>query len=157
MPLLLLVALACSGKDQHSDSPEPVPTEGTLAFTFRIDTDWMDAMEEPPVGSFWGDIFLSSQVTGAGPDEGAEVLGSIYVELVDLTPDGGPSEVLFTSEALPVGEVTVLGFLDSDANSTEDDRGPDDKDPVTLPNDNEFDVVGGEETVAEIFFGLLNP
>ncbi|MFT4978473.1 MAG: hypothetical protein ACI8S6_004383, partial [Myxococcota bacterium] len=31
------------------------------------------------------------------------------------------------------------------------------KDPVTLPTQNDFDVIGGEETTVEVFFGFLNP
>jgi hypothetical protein len=65
--------------------------------------------------------------------------------------------VLFTTGALPVGEVTILGFIDSDGNADPDAPSPDAKDPVTLPSDNEFDVIGGQETTVEVYFGLINP
>ncbi len=159
--LILLLALACADKGgEETGSPTETgdtgPTEGTLALTFAMDPDYIEIMDEEPVGRFWGSFWKDEEVTGAGPDEGAESLGDIYVESVDLAPDGGPTEVLFTSDALS-GAVVVLGFVDSDGNADPKAPDPDDKDPVTLPGDNEFEVVPGEETVIQVYFGFLNP
>ncbi len=161
--LLLILALACADKDgegvETGETGEAVDTgsaEGTLLLTFAMDPDYMAIMDEEAVGSFWGSFWRDEDVSGVGPAEGAEDLGGIYVETVDLRPDGGPTEVLFTSEALS-GAVVVLGFVDSDGNADPENPDPDDKDPVTLPGDNEFEVIPGEETVIQVFFGLLNP
>ena len=102
--------------------------------------------------SIWGD-----EVSSIGPEEGAEALADLYVENVILPTDGSPTEVLLQLEDLPVTEVVVLGFLDSDGNADPADPSPDSKDPVTLPSDNDFDVIGGEQTEVSIFFGFLNP
>jgi len=166
--LLLILALGCSGKDagETAETGETGETgdtgplgEGTLALTFSMDPDYIDVMPEgeEPVGPFWGQFWYSDEVTSAGPEDGAEALGDIYVETVDLRPSGDPTGVLFTSDALPATEICVLGFLDSDGNADTDSPDPDDKDPVTLPGDNRFDVVADSETTVSVYFGLLNP
>jgi hypothetical protein len=153
---LLLVMLGCGDKDTAAtDSGGGSATEGTLALTFRIDSDYQAQMDEAATGTFYGAYWLADEVTSLGPEEGAVSLGSIEVSL-DLTADN-PSTVLLTSPALPAVEVVILGFLDSDANADPSDPSPDTKDPVTLPTQNDFDVVGGEETTVEVFFGFLNP
>lgn len=161
--LLLLLALGCAGKDEETgetaetgETGEVTEGPGTLALTFAIDPDYKDIMEEPATGSFYGSFWRDEDVSGAGPADGAEDLGGIYVETVDLEPDGGPSAVLFTSGELS-DTVVVLGFLDSDANADPENPDPDKKDPVTLPGQNEFVVVPGEETTIQVFFGFLNP
>ena len=159
--LLLLAAAGCAADDDDSaEEPTPEPTLsgfGTLAISFGIDEHWRDGMDEPAVGPFWGTIYRSEQVTAAGPDDGAEELGSVHVETVDLTGDTLSTDVVFHSGDLPAGWVTILGFLDSDGNSTEEDRGPDARDPVTLPNRNEFEVLSDVESPAQIWFSFLNP
>lgn len=166
--LLLFLALGCSGKDtgETGDTGETAETgdtgpvgEGTLALTFSMDPDYIDAMPEgeEPVGPFWGEFWRSDEVTSVGPDADAESLGDITVETVDLRPSGDPTTVLFTSDTLPAIEVCILGFLDSDGNADPDSPDPDDKDPVTLPSDNRFDVVADSETTVSVYFGLLNP
>ncbi len=165
---LLLFAMAAAllagcppvGDDDDSaagDDDDAAPTTGTLAVSFRIDEDWAAEMDEPAIGGFWGSIYLSEQVSGIGPDDDAEVLGDIHVETVDMTGDDFTTGVLHVTDELPAGWVVILGFVDSDGNSTEDDRGPEDGDPVTLPNDNQFEVIAGEESPAEVFFNFLNP
>ena len=159
------LGLGCAGSKPDTGGAgdgdtAPAPTEGTLALRFAIDADYAAQLAdigEAPRGTFYGSFWRGDEVTGTGPVDGATDLGAIEVAGIDLSPDGAASEVLFTSGALPVGEVVVLGFLDTDANSTAADRGPDAKDPVTLPSDNDFDVVGDETTEARVFFGLLNP
>ena len=160
-PLLALL-IACSGSpDKDSATPTgttpPTSGEGTLALTFRMDADQMTNMQEPAIGTFYGSFWRGSEVSSLGPDDGAEDLGGIEVTGIDLTVGGGPTGVLFVSGPLPAEEVVVLGFLDTDGNADPNDLGPDSKDPVTLPNDNDFDVVGDAETTVEVYFGLLNP
>jgi hypothetical protein len=165
-PFLLILTLgACTGKsdaDSGADTggvgtggTEPGPVTGRLALSFGLDVDHQALMEEDAVGPFWGSFYNADDVTGVGPNDGAVALGSIHVEEIDLRE--GPTTVLFTSEDLTATKVVVLGFLDSDGNATPGDEGPDDKDPVTLPGDNRFTLVGGETAEVQVWFGLLNP
>lgn len=166
MTVLLALVLACSGKttDDTADSKAPADDSasegvGRLSLRFAIEPDYLPILEshgELPSGAFYGSFWRGDQVTGAGPDEGAEDLGGIELELVDLSPEGGPTAVLMTSEDLPATEIVVLGFLDTDNNGAET-HDPDEGDPVTLPADNDFDVVAGANTEVTVFFGLLNP
>lgn len=171
IPLLLLALSACTGKtadtaadtagaadgtdgaDGTADVDQPVT--GRLALTFAIDPDYRDLMQEEAIGPFWGSFYDADDVTGAGPNDGAEAIGSITVEEVDVR--GEATAVLFTSDDLTAVKVTVLGFLDSDGNADPDSPDPDEKDPVTLPAENEFRLVEGETTEVEVFFGLLRP
>ena len=154
LPLVLLTACG-DGSSEDTAGGEATATTGTLALTFRIDSDYRDGMDEPAIGDFHGAFWRGSDVTSLGPDAGAEDLGDIFVGGLDLT--GDPSPVMFRSGELPIEEVVVLGFLDSDGNADPDSPDPDSKDPVTLPNDNDFDVIGGVETEVEVFLGFLNP
>jgi len=157
--VIALALFACTGTDPAPDTGAAIDTavgEGTLALSFAIHPDWHDAMDEPAVGTFYGSFWRGDEVTGVGPDDGAEDLGGIVVEGIDLT-SGEPTDVLFVSEALPAIEVVVLGFLDSDENADPNDPDPDDKDPVTLPSDNDFDLVADTELQAEVYFAFLNP
>lgn len=169
-PFLLILALgACTGKSDADSGPAsrsedsgmgtggagPGPVTGRLALSFGLDVDHQALMEEDAIGPFWGSFYNADDVTGVGPNDGAVALGSIHVEELDLRD--GPSTVLFTSEDLTATKVVVLGFLDSDGNATPGDEGPDDKDPVTLPGDNRFTLVGGETAEVQVWFGLLNP
>lgn len=163
--LLLILALACTDKG-GDDTGTPAetgetgetgePGEGTLAITFAMDADYIAIMDEEPVGRFWGVVWRSEDVTSIGPGEDAVGLADVYVEEVDLRPDGATTAVLAITGPIPAIEVCILGFMDSDANATEDPD-PDEGDPVTLPGDNRFDVVADAETTVEVYFGLLNP
>ena len=174
---LVFGVAACSGsKTEPSETEDTGPTttpdtddtdpptgsteEGvfTLAVRFAIDPDYVPSMDEPPVGRFWGDVYRTSEVSGIGPNPDAEALIGISVlDDITLPEDGSPTDVLITVEATGPNSITILGFLDSDANADVAGPGPDDKDPVTLPGDNAFDVTLGAETEVTVFFGLLNP
>lgn len=150
---------ADSGADSGADT-DATATTGTLAVRFRIDDDWGDAVladGESLVGNYWGDFYRSDDVTGIGPNEGAVALASIQATDVDLTDYTNGTEVLITLEDVPAGWVTALGFFDSDGNADVNSPNPDSGDPVTLPNENEFEVIGGETTEATIYFGFRNP
>ncbi len=139
------------------DGGAPLTGVGQLALTFAIDSDYAAVMDEPPNGTFYGSFWRGDEVSGVGPDDGAEDLGGVQIDGLSLPLDGSSTAVVFTSGDLPTGEVVLLGFLDSDANTDPADAGPDPKDPVTLPADNDFDVIDGEVTEVRVFFGLLNP
>ncbi|MFM2161749.1 MAG: hypothetical protein RLZZ383_1261 [Pseudomonadota bacterium] len=149
-----------TGADTATGSDTPTATTGTLAVRFRIDDDWGDAVladGESLLGNYWGDFYLSDDVTGIGPNEGASALASVQATDVDLTDYVNGTEVLLTLADLPAGYVTALGFFDSDGNADPSSPNPDSGDPVTLPNENEFEVIGGETTEATIYFGFRNP
>ena len=154
-----LVGCAAAGGDDTDDAEtaDTTPSTGTLAVRFQIDDDWGDQVAadgESLVGPFWGDLYLSDDVTALGPNEGAEALASMHYEDIDLS-SYAPTDVFGTFE-LPVGWVTALGFFDSDGNADPESPDPDRGDPVTLPNINEFEVVGGETTEVVIKFTFRN-
>lgn len=163
MPLTLLITLACAEKTPEDTAPPvdtaPVEGFGDIALRMQIDDDYGEAIladGESLVGTFRGSLYLSEQVTGVGPDEGAEALASVFVETVDLS-SFEPTDVLLTVEGLPSGYVTALGFFDSDNNVDPTDPGPDTGDPVTLPFDNELLVVANTVSEGVIFLGFRNP
>ena len=129
----------------------------TLSFQFAMDTDYMDAMDEPATGNFYGSIYLAEDVTSIGPSDGAESLASLDAENIILPTDGSSTEILKTISNLPATEVVVLGFLDSDGNTDRENPQPDGKDPVTLPSDNDFDVIEDEDTSVRVYFAFLHP
>jgi hypothetical protein len=135
------------------------PGTGRLLVRFEMDDalweQWPDG--EVAVGPFWGSVYLADDVTGVGPVDGAESLESISAVVVDMRDGGGPTGVLITTGALPTGWVTILGFVDTDANADSEDPDPDNKDPVTVPSQNEFEVLERRESEAMVVFNLLNP
>ena len=147
--------IACASSDSVEDTAAP-PTEGSFAVRFQIDSDWQAEMQEEAVGPFWGSVFDAWDVDNTGPYEGTEAIAPIDVEHLDLTA-GGPTEVLWTSGPIELERICVLGFLDTDANADPEDPDPDTKDPVTLPNDNKFYTVFGEESEITVWFKFLNP
>jgi len=159
---MLALLLACTGVTGDSGASDDSSIDsgssdaGRLALRFEIDPDWQAEMEEEPVGDFFGSFWNGDEVDNLGPMEGAESLFGCDTPGLDLRD--GPTEVLFTSDEVAAGtEIVILGFLDSDGNATPGDEDPDAKDPVTLPHQNRFDVVGGETTEVTVFFGFLNP
>jgi hypothetical protein len=161
--LIALLAACSGGADTDApvdtDTEATLPTTGTLDLTLRIDDDFGQAVlddGESLVGRFWGDLYLSEEVSGIGPAEGAVALASFDLDGVDLSSFEATA-VLATVTDLPAGYVTALGFFDSDGNADPSAPGPDSGDPVTLPNENEIEVLAGETTVGEIYFGFRNP
>lgn len=156
--LLFLLFVACNppdDTDEPTDVSDEVPATGTLRLKFEIDEDWRAEMDEPAVGTFYGAVWLADDVTAIGPNEGAVPLADLEVASVDLSVDA-VSGVLTEVADLPTGWITVLGFLDSDANQGGTFE-PDDRDPVTIPSENEIEVIGGESTEGTVYFGFLNP
>lgn len=164
MSLLLFACVSAPDLDTALDSgPDSVSTDsglsadlGKLALRFEIDADWRDEMDEDAVGDFFGSFWNGDEVDNLGPMDGADSIAGCDTPGLDLRE--GATEVLFTSDAFDAdAEIVVLGFLDSDGNATPGDEDPDSKDPVTLPHQNRFTVVGGETTEVTVFFGFLNP
>ena len=151
--MLLSLLCACGGpEDSGSDEPTG---PGTLALSFQMDDDLIVDMEddgEEPVGTFGGSIFAEDQASNIGPIDGAVSLADFEVDL-DLTPDGGPTEVLYTSEPLDPQIVWILGCLDSDANDDCGDVG----DPITEPPANKVEILPEVETAFTVYMGLLRP
>ena len=152
---------ACGEKSTDTSSSEDTaevesPSTGALALRFSIDEDYAAIMDEPPAGIFYGSFWYADDVDALGPIEGSESI-SVFQVTVDLPMDGSQTEVLFTQEGLPAEEVYILGFLDSDGNNDLENSNPDSKDPVTIPSENDFDVVGGETTQVNVFMSMLYP
>ena len=161
MFLAFITLFACGEKSTDTSSAEDTaevvtPTTGALALRFSIDEDYAAMMDEPPAGIFYGSFWHAEDVDALGPIEGRESI-SVFQVTVDLPMDGSQTDVLFTQEELPAEEVYILGFLDSDGNNDPENTNPDAKDPVTIPSDNDFDVVGGETTEVNVFMSMLYP
>ncbi|MDP2314564.1 MAG: hypothetical protein Q8P41_16800 [Pseudomonadota bacterium] len=157
LALALSSLLGCTGSvadDTALDTAPVVATgPGTLALSFRMDDDYLATMAkagESPVGPFYGSCFKEEDASATGPVDGAVPLFDIEVAL-DLSADGGPTGVLYTTEPLEPQIVWILGCLDADANGCEE------ADPITLPNENKFQIAAEAETPIEIYFGMLNP
>lgn len=151
----LVLGVACGGEPVD----ETPAGENLLLLSFRIDDALVERLDEEDslTGPFRGSVYAADDTTDLGPIEGAEALASIDVESVTLAPDGSATAALWTSEPLEAGWVRVLGFLDSDGNADPDAPDPDKGDPVTLPSQNEFQIVDGEDTEGTVYFGLLRP
>lgn len=158
--ILTLLLAACnpeadSGIDTADTQPEPSDTAstepGVLVLSFQMDVDYIDNMEEPPLGSFKGSIYAEDQSTAIGPIDGAVSLIDFEVLNIDLSTTGGPTAALWSSDPLPSQKLWVLGCLDSDANEC------DKKDPITVPNENKLLLAAGGETPFTVYLGMLSP
>ena len=69
---------------------------------------------------------------------------------VSCLEPGGP-EVLWRGD-----EVALTAYPD-ELPPLPDNPDPDKKDPVTLPNENEFHVISGETVEVTVWFGFLSP
>ena len=156
--LASLFLIACGEKvvDTGQEDTAVAPTSGGLALRFQIDEDYAALMDEPPSGTLYGSFWRAEDVDAIGPIDGAIALNTIELS-IELDPSGAETEILWTEENLPVQEVYFLGFIDSDGNSDPEATHPDSKDPVTLPSDNDFDVIGGEITEVTVLFAMLYP
>jgi hypothetical protein len=166
----LLLFLACTSSKDADTAADDTPADdtggddtdvaagpGTLAMSFRMDGDYIAAMAEngqTPTGTFGGSIYADADATGVGPNDGAVPLAEFSVEGVDLTADGGPTAVLYTSDPLPAQIVWVLGCLDVDV--PEDGCG-DQGDPITIPGQDKVQIVGDASTPFEVYMGMLRP
>jgi hypothetical protein len=144
-----------SGTDGGGSSSGAAAATGTVTLSFGVSNGVRmgPTLVDPLVGTVYGDLFLTSDVTITGPVEGAVSYASIALEGVDLTTDETAS-VTWTSEALPAENYTFLGMFDLDANFEASDHNPDAGDPVTLPNQ-KFDLAADQETAFTVMFELV--
>jgi hypothetical protein len=162
--LLLLAMAGCTNPAADTDGTDDTDVAyvepatcaeatrtGKLAFSVKMLADLIPSMDEPPVGPFLGSVFRTEDADGGGPHDGAEALLDFTIDGLDLSADGGPTAVLFTTGDLPACRVFVLGCLDSDANDC------DYHDAITLPNDNVGHVAPDATTDLQITMNLLNP
>jgi hypothetical protein len=160
--MLVALLLACPSPAEKGDTgdtaadTETTPTgPGTLLLTFRMDDDLIPAMAEngeSPVGPFYGSIYAEADASSIGPNDGAQPLLDFTVEGLDLSADGGPDDVTFTTDPLAPQIVWIMGCLDADANGC-DDVG----DPITVPSENKARVEPAAEAPVEIYMGMLRP
>jgi hypothetical protein len=122
-----------------------------------MDDDYIPALAaagQSPVGTFGGSVYAEADATSMGPVDGAVPLQEFAVEGVDLTVDGGPTATLLVTEAFDAQVGWVLGCLDVDVPA---DGCGDEGDPITVPNENKVQVVGGAETPFTVYMGMLRP
>lgn len=110
-----------------------------LSGTFMVHFDASGTVRTSPsapspiAGPIWGDVFRASDVTIAGPRDGAQAVASFHFEGVDVT--NGVSTMEYTIEGeLPGGQsYQILGFMDTDGNADPTSPAPDEGDPVMIP------------------------
>jgi len=163
LPILACLLLGCAGTSIYDGTKTAAGADdtggstgaGLISVRYAIDPDLVEAMDEPARGVFYGYIYSAEEVTADGPVDWAVSLDKIEHAL-DLGDGTIPTELLHTSVLLEVPRVVIHGFLDSDENAPETDMGPDSSDPLTLPPDNEFDVVADTTTAVTVVFGTLD-
>ncbi|GDX83057.1 hypothetical protein LBMAG42_48680 [Deltaproteobacteria bacterium] len=145
---------AADTADSGGDSAATGP--GTLAISVQMDDDMVADLAEDGESAHAmvsGSIYIETDVEAfSGPIEGAVSLGDFTVD-VDLTPDGGPSAVIYTSEPIDPQIVYVLGCMDTDVDLECGSVG----DPVTNPVSNKVIVVAEAETPFTMVLGLRRP
>jgi hypothetical protein len=158
--VIVALLVACTGTelgDSAGETGDSAPSgPGTIAVTVKMEDDLLvDLAEdgESAIAKVSGEVFAEADVNEAlGPNEGAVPLGAFSAD-VDLSVDGGPSGVIFTSEPMEAQIIYVLGCLDTDANGDCGDEG----DPVTFPSQNKFQTEAGVETAIQMMLGLRRP
>lgn len=155
LKLLGLVTIACLASACSDPAPStPAPAMGTAALRFSASSSVRNnsALVDPLVGTVYGELYLSEDVSLTGPRDGSEVFGTVNLA-VDLVA-ADPSEAVWKSEPLEPNRYTFLGMLDVDANK-EPTGGPDSGDPVTLPITNQFEILENQETSVTALFELV--
>jgi hypothetical protein len=154
--LLGLALAACGGDADGTDTPADhsggaTPTGPvTVGLGIDLDADLIPTMAEPAVGVFRGSVFAEDQATSFGPIEGAVSLQDFTTEPLDFGTAGGT--LTTTTELGPLDPqiLWVLGCFDGDDNDC--DAG----DPITVPNENKFQV-DATTTTLTLTLSLLSP
>ncbi len=158
--LLPVLSAACSAGKTASDSATSSDSSsahdtahgpGTLALAFQMEADLIPSMTAPPVGTFGGSIYAEADATALGPNDGAVSLEDISVAL-DLTNNGGPTGVVYTTQPLAGGVVWILGCLDLNGDGCANPG-----EPITIPNEDKVIVVAGAETPFTVVMNMLDP
>jgi len=146
---LLFIALSGCAADVDTGNDEvALDGPGTLLVSFSMEEDLIPSMEEDPVGEFLGSIFAEDDASAIGPADGAEALEDLAVSM-DLS--SGTTTETYTTAPLEPGIYWILGCLDVDGNDCEA------ADPITVPNENKFQVEADTEVSAAVFMSMLNP
>lgn len=125
----------------------------TLDFSVPAGVRNGPSLEDELFGHVYGSLFRSEEVGIGGPFEGVEAVTDVRAFDVDLRV-AERSAATWTSEPLPDGMYTFLGFYDVDGNGGETFE-PDDGDPVTLPLINIIPVAGEPELTVTVSFDLV--
>ena len=172
---LALAMTACGDVDPVAESETEDPSQTGTASASTDDTDAADDtgqvsmrfevsstvtgsvnLVDELTGSIYGDLFLSADVSTIGPSDDAERFGAVEIHDVDLTGEDAVTEVLWTSDPLPPGDYTFLGFFDVDVSSLgSDEFEPESGDPVTLPTVNKFTITADETVELVVRFDLV--
>lgn len=147
--MLLLIACTGSEDSQPQDTEPTAPTEAVLQLAFEIDDDLLTVMDEPAQGSFHGSVFAEADAGATGPVDGADSLFDFVSDPLDLSSSTS-SGLAYVSEPFSPQIVWVLGCLDSDGNDC------DSGDAVTIPNENKFEAVAGDNALT-IQLNILQP
>jgi len=159
--LSFATVLACTGGSDDTGDSAPVDTApptgpGTLAISVKMDDDMVvDLVEDGESANAMvsGSVFAEADVDpSSGPVDGATSLGDFGL-MVDLSNQGGPSAVIYTTEPIEPQIVYILGCMDSDNSGECGDEG----DPVTLPPTNKAQVVAEAETPFTMVLGIRRP
>lgn len=148
--------VACSGGSDPGDDGTAetgtAPAEGpaTLVLSFDLDADLIPTMEEPAAGTFHGSVYAEGDASAIGPNDGAVPLVDFSSDALDFGTAGGVSAPSATVTPVDPQVVWILGCFDSDANDC------DCADPITIPNENKFQITPGENALT-LTMSLLNP
>jgi hypothetical protein len=161
--VLLIAVAACSSKNDDlasedtGEPPDTTATASTLGLAFELDPDLILAMDEPATGVFHGSVFAEADASAVGPNDGATSLVDFDSAVLDFGAEGGVVSVgtLLPDELAPQ-IVWILGCLDTTA--TADDPGDDCEcgDPITVPNEDKFQLAPGRNDLV-VQLTLLHP
>jgi hypothetical protein len=154
--LFAIMTIGCAVSACSDPAPStPAPATGTAALRFSASSSVRNnaALVDPLVGTVYGEIYLSEDVSLTGPRDGSPIFGTVNIT-VDLVA-ADPSEAFWKSEPLELNRYTFLGMLDVDGNKPETNDGPDPGDPVTLPITNQFEITADQETSVTALFELV--
>ena len=142
------------GSGDDGDDGDDAEPGGTAAMSYSVSNSvrGSSSLVDPLVGTIYGQVFLSSEVSLTGPMEGAMEFSSAEVPGVDLTT--AMEAGAWNTGELPPGEYTFLGFFDVDGNGATE-RSPDNGDPVTLPLVNVFTIESGGSATLVVSFDLV--
>jgi hypothetical protein len=153
---LALAVAGCGGDGMSDDGDDgdDAPAGGMASLSYSVSNSVRDSasLMDPLMGTVYGQVFLSSEVTLTGPNEDAMEFSSAEVPGVDLRT--AMEAGAWTTGELPPGEYTFLGFFDVDGNGATD-RSPDNGDPVTLPLVNQFTIESGGSATLVVSFDLV--
>ena len=155
--LALAMALSgCESERADGDSAgkgDAGKGDAILSFTAKSSVQKAKFLVDPLKGAVYGNLFLTEDVTVAGPIKGAVQFGSVDVLGLDLQGEG-KVDGAFTTPKLAPGNYTFLGFFDVDGNGGES-HDPDPGDPVTLAITNHFVIEAGKTVAYTVTFDLV--